>query len=58
MGWREINRTMQRKKDSAKKACGNCKRFDKCRVTKDVEPWNFLPDCKDADYKAIKEPAQ
>ena len=42
----KIHRAGERKKHT----CGQCKRFDKCRITKDVEAWNYVPECTDGRW--------
>lgn len=50
MSWKEVNQSLKSKKAGITKNCGSCRRFDTCRKTKDVEPWNFIPECKDARF--------
>jgi len=56
MSWKEYNKSMQRKRDREVKVCGNCRMFDKCKKTKNIETWNHVPQCKEADYKKGGKP--
>jgi hypothetical protein len=58
VSWKTYNKSMLRKKDRIKKTCGLCKRFEKCKTKRDVEKWNFVPECKEAVYKNVKEEAK